>query len=231
VGGRKAELVGRLKKHDKEDGEEDEEEDEGEESDEETDSDEPKRHYCDANHSRGRCRRPVKAASVRCNSHQPSPKRARAPKRSARQTPSPRTPSPKRQAFEPSTTSLKDLARMGEVKDVLAEFKAMMNIFTPNTGAVAAVPSHEKYMEIIRAVTSNGQSRAPEPEVVRVHTVDSVLSTVGCFKHKQAVLAEGVVEAEDLYALASKDKLLDKIGLAEVEKDRYKRKMRDVYGA
>jgi hypothetical protein len=143
----------------------------------------------------------------------------------------PRTPSPKRQAFAPSTTSLKDLARMGEVKDVLAEFKAMMNMFTPDTGAVAAVPSHEKYMEIIRAVTSNGQSRAPEPEVVRVHAVDSVLSTVGCFKYKQAFLAEGVVEAEDLYALASKDKLLDKIGLTEVEKDRYKRKMRDVYGA
>ena len=86
-------------------------------------------------------------------------------------------------------------------------------------------------MEIIRAVTSNGQSRAPEPEVVRVHTVDSVLSTVGCFKHKHAFLAEGGVESEDLYALASKDKPLDKIGLTEVEKDRYKRKMRDVYGA
>jgi hypothetical protein len=162
VSGRKARLVERLEKRADEAGgvdgkeveEEDDAEDEEEESDEETDSsaaDDPIRHYCGAKHARGRCQRPVKTASLRCNSHQASQKPGRVPQRSARKGTRPSTSpghSPTRHSPErtPASRTLCDLEHL----------KKLMELTPSVTNRSAAEPTpvtghdvHKMHMDMV----------------------------------------------------------------------------------
>jgi hypothetical protein len=231
VSGRKAGLVGRLEKHDdeaggedaEEDEEEDDAEDEEEESDEEADSsaaDDPIRHYCGAKHTRGRCQRLVKTASLRCNWHQASQKPGRAPKRSARKRtrPSRSDPSPghKRLSLSPTRHPPERTPASRTLCD-LEHLKKLMELTTSVTNRSAAEPTpvtghdvHKMHMDMINAVGWMGGAREGTAQGMAMRasgmphedaSVTSVLERLSPQQYEEKFREMGVAEVDDLCAI------------------------------